>query len=103
MRFTQFLRRLGERVSSRAYNPRYRLTIVGSSNSLQSIKQPLYQDLRSIGASITRAQSALLHEGQHACTELTIHCTADRPLGLNRLALKLGQKDGIRRVHVEGH
>ena len=103
MRFTQLLRRFGCGTYARTLRPSFRLTIVGSSSSLQSINQPLYQDLRTIGASITRAQSSMRHEDQLACTELTIHCTADRPLGLNNLALKLGQKDGIRRVHVEGN
>lgn len=103
MRFTQFLRRLGCGTAARMHRPNYRLTIVGSSSDLQRIKQPLYQNLHTIGASITRAQSTMLHEDQLACTSLTIHCTSTNPLILNQLVAKLGQKEGIRRVHIETH
>lgn len=103
MRFTQFLRRFGNSAPARALKPSYRLTIVGSSNGLQNIKSPLYQDLRSIGASVTRAQSSLRHMDEKAYTELTILCTADRPLSLNQLAQKLGQAAGIRQVQIDNH
>lgn len=103
MRFTQFLRRLGCGTSARTRHPNYRLTIVGSSTDLQRIKQPLYQNLRTIGASVTRAQSIMLHEDQLSCTSLIIDCTSPKPLVFHQLVSRLGQKEGIRRVQIETH
>jgi len=103
MRFTQFLRRFGSSTPARALKPSYRLTIVGSSNGLQNIKSPLYQDLRNIGASVDSRPKLIASYGRKSYTELTILCTADRPLSLNQLAQKLGQAAGIRRVQIDNH
>lgn len=100
MRFTQLLRRLG--CGPKLNHPApYRLTIIGSSSALKKVKPPLYQHLRHLGASVSKAQSSMLHENQHRYTSLTIHGTAQQRVVLNHLAQELGQKEGICRVHVD--
>lgn len=101
MRFAQFLRRLSGTTAARPYTPRYQVIIVGSSQSLHYIKKPLFQGLHALGASITRAQSSLLHEDQRDCTALTIDFSSNHSLGLKQLALSIGQEDGIKRVQVK--
>ncbi len=100
MRFAQLLRRFGPDTQLSAA-PTYRLTIIGSSSAMQRVKSPLYQHLRLLGVSVSGAQSSMLHEDQHPYTALTIHGTAQRGLSLNRLAKEIGQKEGIRRVHLD--
>lgn len=101
MRITQLLRRFGSGSKPANHVASYRLTIVGSSSALQRVKPPLYQHLRYLGVSVSRAQSSMLHEDQHRYTTLTIQGTATQPRSLNRLAQELGQKEGIRRVKLD--
>lgn len=100
MRFTQLLRRFGCGLKLNHPAP-YRLTIIGSSSALKQVKSPLYQHLRHLGVSVSKAHSSMLHEDQHRYTSLTIHGTAQQGLALNHLAQELGQKEGIRRVHLD--
>lgn len=100
MRFAHFLRRLGCQCNSAPTLTPYKLTIVGSGSALQLVKSPLYQKLRLLGLSISKAQSSMLHEGEHPYTSLTIHGTSQYPVALDHLAHELGQKEGIHRVYL---
>lgn len=78
----------------------YRLTIVGSGSALQLVKSPLYQNLRLLGLSVSKAQSSMLHEDQRPYTFLTIHGISQNPVALDYLAHEIGQKEGIHRVYL---
>lgn len=101
MRFAQFLRCLSGSSHPKHSLAPYRLTIVGSSHAIQSMKSPVYQYLLQSGVSVSKAHSTLEHEGKNRYTSLTIHGTAQRVLPLSQLAQELGQKEGIHRVHLD--
>lgn len=79
----------------------YRLTIVGLSPMLNSIRKQLYGELRALDIKMSRVHVSCADAGRLASASVTVECPPHLRPRLNALALRLGQHPDIRRIHVE--
>lgn len=87
--------------ATRPARPTYQITIVGMADTLNALRKQLYQELQALDLPVLNVRVSRPDAARLASATVTLQCPPQARALLSAIALRLGQRPDVRRVHWE--